>query len=143
MLSRLILLSPTKPIQSDGILIPFREPWKDNAQIETNMPMVLTGYRGMARPVVPIRVGRGVVRVDVARTIVGTIVQVAPTPNSTHCVGINEVGVRKEIHTEVHCNPKFEEIITELLLLYWLLLENNDFRYSKKYRKFLPLTRHV
>lgn len=61
----------------------------------------------MARPVVPIRVRGGVVRVDVARAIVGTVVQVAPTPNSTHRVGINEVGVKTEIPTKVHCNPKF------------------------------------
>ena len=48
----------------------------------------------MARPVVPIRVRGGVVRVDVARTIVGSVVQVAPTANRTHYVGINEVGVK-------------------------------------------------
>lgn len=53
----------------------------------------------MARPVVPIRVGRGVVRVDVARTIVGTIVQVATTTHGAHDVGINEVGVKgKALH---------------------------------------------
>ena len=54
----------------------------------------LTGHRVMARPVVPIRIRGSVVRVDVARTIVGTIVQVAPTAHSTHSVGINEVGVK-------------------------------------------------
>lgn len=50
----------------------------------------------MARPVVPIPVRRGVVRVDVARTIVGTIVHVAPTAHGTNRVGINEVGVKTE-----------------------------------------------
>ncbi len=56
----------------------------------------LTGHRVKARPVVPIRVRGRVVRVDVARTIVGTIVQVAPTAHGTHDVGINEVGVKTE-----------------------------------------------
>ena len=60
------------------------------------MQIVLTGHRVKARPVVPIRVRRRVVRVDVARTIVGTIVQVAPTAHSTHDVGINEVGMRSQ-----------------------------------------------
>ena len=49
----------------------------------------------MARPVVPIPVGRGVVRVDVARTIVRTIVHVPTATNGTHHVTINEVGVKK------------------------------------------------
>ena len=49
-----------------------------------------------ARPVVPIRVRGGVVRVDVARTIVATIVHVATAANGTHSVGINEVGVRAD-----------------------------------------------
>ena len=73
--------------------------------------------QGKARPVVPIRVRRSVVRVDVARAIVGTIVQVAPTAHSTHGVGINEVGVRGRTPTKVHCNPKFAEIITNSFLL--------------------------
>lgn len=57
---------------------------------------VVTGRDLKGSPVVPIRVRGGVVRVDVARPIVGAIVQVAATAHSTHCVGIHEVGGRGE-----------------------------------------------
>ena len=87
-------ISPTKPIQSDGISIPSGT-LGEQRTVET-IAGDLTGYRVMARPVVPIRVRGGIVRVDVARAIVGTIVQVAPTAHSTHGVGINEVGVRSQ-----------------------------------------------
>ena len=87
-------ISPTKPIQSDGISIPSGT-LGEQRTVET-IAGDLTGYRVMARPVVPIRVRGRVVRVDVARTIVGTIGQVAPTAHSTHGVGINEVGVRSQ-----------------------------------------------
>ena len=70
--------------------------------------MVLTGRRIMARPVVPIRIRRGVVRVDVAGTIVGSVVQVATTANRTHYVGINEVGVKWKAFTKCIAIPNLE-----------------------------------
>ena len=85
----------------------------------------------MARPGVPRRVGRIVVRVDVARTIVTTVIHVSTTANRAHHVGINEVGVREETSTKVHCNPKFAEIITAYSIIFLLLLENNGMRYKK------------
>ena len=85
----------------------------------------------MARPVVPIRIRRGVVRGDVARAIVGTVVQVAPTPNSTHRVGINEVGVKIEIPTKVYCDPKLWMIITNRFSFCLFLEENYEMRMEK------------
>ena len=49
----------------------------------------------MARPVVPIPVGRGVVRVDVARTIIAAVIEIPTPTNGTHHVGIHQVGVKK------------------------------------------------
>lgn len=95
------LFSPTKPIPVGWYFDSFAGTLEKQRTIET-IAGGLTGQRVMARPVVPIRVGGGVVRVDVARTIVGTIVQVAPTAHSTHSVGINEVGVKTEsLHDSV------------------------------------------
>ena len=48
----------------------------------------------MARPVVPVRVRGRVVRVDVARTGVGPIGDVATATHSPHHVRIDEVGVK-------------------------------------------------
>ena len=71
------------------------------------MQGVMTGVRiNKARPVVPIPVGGGVVRVDVARTIVATIVHVATAANGTHSVGINEVGGKTGSLHRLHCDPK-------------------------------------
>ena len=71
----------------------------------------LTGVRiNKARPVVPIPVGGGVVRVDVARTIVATIVHVPTAANGTHSVGINEVGVRERNPHQVHRDPKLRTV---------------------------------
>ena len=68
---------------------------KNNAyKNETKNARALTGHRVMARPVVPIRVRRGVVRVDVARTIVATVIDVSTPTDSPDHVGINEVGVK-------------------------------------------------
>lgn len=65
----------------------------------------------MARPVVPVRVRGRVVRVDVARTSVGTIVHVATAANGTNHVGINEVGV-KEHFTKCTVIPFAEDYST-------------------------------
>ena len=70
----------------------------------------MTGLRIMARPVVPIRVRWSVVRVDVARTIVTTIVHVATTANGTHRVRIDEVGVKERILHQLYCNPKLKTV---------------------------------
>ena len=88
------LISPTKPIQSDGISIPSGTLGKQRT-VET-IAGDLTGHRVMARPVVPIRVRRGVVRVDVARTIVAAVIDVSTATDSPDHVGINEVGVRSQ-----------------------------------------------
>ena len=85
----------------------------------------------MARPVVPIRVRRGVVRVDVARAIVAAIVHVPTAANGTHHVGINEVGVRSKIPTKMHCSPKLWMIIAGLSLLCLFLEENYGLRMKK------------
>jgi len=73
-----------------------RDPGKAAHQYVRQTAGVVTG-RDKGGPVVPVRVRGGVVRVDVARPIVGAIVQVAPTPHSSHRVGINEVGGKSGI----------------------------------------------
>lgn len=49
----------------------------------------------MARPVVPVAIRGGVVRVDVAGAVVQTVDDVATATDSTHHVGINQVRVKK------------------------------------------------
>ena len=56
--------------------------------------ILLTGHRVKARPVVPIRVRGRIVRVDVARAIIATVIDVSTPTDSPDHVGINEVGVK-------------------------------------------------
>lgn len=99
----------------------------------------------MARPVVPIPVGRGVVRVDVARTIVRTIVHVPTATNGTHHVTINEVGV-KETPSRRALQSRMRKIIAFSDFLRLFLEENYVFRMKFLWRERglrppLPLAR--
>ena len=77
--------------QSDGILIPSGTLEKQRT-VET-VRDCLDWTQGKARPVVPIRIRRSVVRVDVARAIIAAVIHVPTTAHRTDYVGINEVGV--------------------------------------------------
>lgn len=99
----------------------------------------------MARPVVPIPVGRGVVRVDVARPIVRTIVHVPTATNGTHHVGINEVGVKKS-PSRCALQSRMRKIIAFSDFLRLFLEENYVFRMKFLWRERglrppLPLAR--
>ena len=99
----------------------------------------------MARPVVPIPVGRGVVRVDVARTIVRTIVHVPTATNGTHHVTSNEVGV-KETPSRRALQSRMRKIIAFSDSLRLFLEENYVFRMKFLWRERglrppLPLAR--
>ena len=85
----------------------------------------------MARPVVTIRVRRGVVRVDVARTIVAAVIDVSTATDSPDHVGINEVGVKTGRPHEMHCSPKLWMIIAGSDLLCLFLEENYGLRMKK------------
>ena len=91
----------------------------------------------MARPVVPIPVGRGVVRVDVARPIVRTIVHVPTATNGTHHVGINEVGVKKS-PSRCALQSRMRKIIAPRIFFCLFLEDNYVFRNFFKRR---PLAR--
>lgn len=80
----------------------------------------------MARPVVPIRVGRVVVRVDVARAGVGTVVHVATAANGANHVTINEVGVKSYFTSALQ--SRMRKIIAGLFSPRILLEENYGFR---------------
>ena len=107
----------------------------------------------MARPVVPIRVGRVVVRVDVARAGVGTVVHVATAANGANHVTINEVGVKSYFTSALQ--SRMRKIIAGLFSSRILLEENYVFRNFFLYasaacaagitwglRPPLPLARH-
>ena len=85
----------------------------------------------MARPVVPIRVRGRVVRVDVARAIVATVIDVSTPTDSPDHVGINEVGVKIEIPTKVYCDPKLWMIITNRFSFCLFLEDNYEIRMKK------------
>ena len=80
----------------------------------------------MARPVVPIRVGRVVVRVDVARAGVGTVVHVATAANGANHVTINEVGVKSYFTSALQ--SRMRKIIASSNFLRLFLEENYVFR---------------
>ena len=80
----------------------------------------------MARPVVPVRVRGRVVRVDVARTGVGTIGYVATATHCPHHVRIDEVGVND--HFTSALQSRLWKIIAGLFLPRILLEENYVFR---------------
>ena len=91
--------------------------------------------RGKGAAVVPIRVGRSVVRVDVARAIVRAIVQVAATTDSTHNVGIHEVGGSGQNRPPDTLQSRLSDIITDWRLQFPIMLQNNEIRYSQKNRR--------
>ena len=81
----------------------------------------------MARPVVPIRVRGSVVRVDVARTIVATVINVPTTAHSPDDMRIDEVGVKGSLH-ESALQSRLRKIIAGLFSPRILLEENYVFR---------------
>ena len=95
----------------------------------------------MARPVVPIRVRGRVVRVDVARAIVATVIDVSTPTDSPDHVGINEVGVKTG---RPHESALQSQIWKDYSRLFSYPLENGRILripYENLIEKFRPLAR--
>ena len=84
--------------------------------------------RVMTAAVVPVRVRRSVVRVDVARTIVRAIVQVAATPHGTNRVRVHEVRRKHGKGQLLHITIPLGKSISDFLCGRWKLIDYNVFR---------------